>query len=77
MYMGTGNIQDGVVPVNQAVLPRYAPISGCGCSAVSAFGAIESDQYNKATWGHVAMGTAGGIMLGVLFGFAWWRGPKH
>jgi len=75
--VGVGEYYEAsTVAVNQAVLPRYAPLSGCGCSGAS-IGAIESDQYNETTWGHVMLAAAGGIVMGVLFGYAWWQGPKR
>ena len=77
--LGLGQIGDyyrpGGVPGNDLVLPRYAPLGGCGCGVGMPFGAVE-DQYRETSWGTVMLAGAGGIALGVLFGFAWWQRPK-
>lgn len=75
LRVGVGAMySSGIVPTNQAVLPRYAPLDGCGCRPM---GELESEGYRETTYGHVALAAAGGIAVGILFGFAWWRGPKR
>lgn len=48
------------VPVNDAVLPRYTPISG------------DYDD-DTATWGHVAGAAAAGILAGLAMGAVWFK----
>jgi hypothetical protein len=48
------------VPANDAVLPRYVPISGD----------YDSDT---ATWGHVAGAAAAGILAGLAMGAIWFK----
>ncbi len=70
----------GIVPVNQNVLPRYAPLSGgCGCGSPvgRTLGQTATDAYKETSWGHVMFAAAGGIALGVLFGRSWWKGAKR
>lgn len=45
------------VPLNSAALPRYAPIGAAGSE--------------ETTYGVVAMAAAGGIVLGLAFGWLW------
>ncbi len=55
----------GGIPEQDRVLPHYTPIGGCaGCVEL---GAAEEDVYKQTTWGHVALATAGGILVGMLF----------
>lgn len=68
---------DGRVPANQAVLPRYAPIDGLGCPCAGPVGQTATDSYRETTWGHVMFAAAGGIVVGLLFGRAWWKGPRR
>jgi len=44
-----------------AFLPAYAPI-----------GADPGDAYRETSYGVVALAGSGGILLGILFGYAWW-----
>lgn len=55
----------GSVRWNDAVLPRYTPV-----------GAAEGSTYTDLTWGHVAGGAAGGIVLGLAFGYVWFGRKK-
>lgn len=48
-----------------AFLPHWSPL-----------GADPSSGYRETSWGMVGLATSGGILLGVLFGYAWWAGPK-
>jgi hypothetical protein len=45
--------------LNDAVLPRYAPVGA------------EGDQYRTMTTGHVALAGAGGLLLGLFMMWAW------
>lgn len=51
-------VYDDNVPLNSAVLPRYVPI-GADASA------------EQTSYGAVALGAAGGIILGLAFGWLW------
>jgi len=55
----------GGVPQNDAVLPRYRSVGGCGC------GGAEGDQYRTMTAGHVAFAAAAGILGGMTFMWIW------
>lgn len=48
-----------------AFLPHYAAV-----------GADPASSYNETSYGVVALAGAGGIMVGILFGYAWWAVPK-
>lgn len=67
----------GIVPANQNVLPHYAPLGGCGCGGRAPVGQTAADSYKETSYGHLMLGMAGGIAVGVLFGRAWWKGPKR
>jgi len=77
--VGVGQVGDyyrpGSVPGNDLVLPRYSPLAGCGCGLP--MGAVAADQYKETSWGTVMLAGSAGIGLGILFGFAWWKGPKR
>jgi hypothetical protein len=72
--VGIGRLGDyyepGQIPEMQAVLPRYQMV-------LEGMGATPEESYRETTWGHVALAASGGILLGVIFGFAWWKGPKR
>jgi hypothetical protein len=52
----------GGIPGEDNFLPYYTPI-----------GADPGAAYNETSYGVVALAGAGGIMLGLLFGYAWWE----
>lgn len=56
----------GSIPCEDDFLPHYYPLS-----------AAPSDAYLETSYGVVALAAAGGIGIGVLFGYAWWAGPKR
>lgn len=60
--VGVGVYSDNV-PLNSAVLPQYVPI---GVSAAT----------EQTTYGAVALGVAGGIILGLAFGWLWFGNKK-
>lgn len=51
----------GSIPCEDDFLPDYAPL-----------GAAAEDAYLETSYGMVALGTAGGIAVGLLFGYGWW-----
>lgn len=55
----------GGIPGENDFLPRYTPL-----------GLDPAASYNETSYGVVALAGAGGIMLGLLFGYAWWARPK-
>ena len=61
MRVGIG----GGIPGEDDVLPRFEPL-----------GADPEAVYRETSWGVVAFAAAGGIMLGILFGYARWGQRK-
>lgn len=55
----------GGIPGEDDFLPHYA-----------ALGLDPETEYRETSWGVVAGATAGGIMLGILFGYARWGTRK-
>ena len=51
--------------------PRRVGVGGCGCGAPIGQTRVAEDveaKYQQASWGHVALGVAGGLILGLLIG---------
>jgi hypothetical protein len=64
----------GSIPWQDAVLPKYAAISDpglAGCGACAGCCGVGEVDYKQTTWGHVALAAAGGIVLGMVFMYAW------
>ena len=55
----------GGIPEEDDFLPHYTPLSADPGSA-----------YDETSYGVVGLAGAGGIMLGMLFGYAWWGRKK-
>jgi len=60
-------LNGGSIPDEDDFLPHYTPVG---------LGEDPEAAYKETSWGVVAGATAGGIMLGVVFGYAWWGGRK-
>jgi hypothetical protein len=56
----------GGISCEDDFLPHYSPI-----------GADPGASYNETSYGVVGLAGAGGILLGVLFGYSWWGLKKQ
>jgi hypothetical protein len=82
--VGIGALGDmferGSIPCEDDFLPRWAPMAGLGhcgqCGDFSGLGA-DASAYRETSWGMVSLSGAGGILLGVLFGYGWWGTKKR
>jgi len=65
----------GGISCEDDFLPHWAPLGRCGeCGDdyLCGLGDVPGDKYNETSYGVVALSGAGGIMLGLLFGYSWW-----
>jgi hypothetical protein len=66
--VGIGQFERASIPGEDDFLPHWAPLG---------LGADPSASYRETSWGMVALSGSGGILLGVLFGYAWWAPRKR